>query len=305
MDLGENKNWAEQTALSFDAVEKAYGEFCLGPLTLKLPAGCVTGLVGENGAGKTTLMKLALGMAIPDSGTVSCLDFDPVREGKQARKDVGVVFGELQIPGNFTAQMAGDFWQGIYENFDRDYFKRLQERFAIPGNKPIRRFSAGMKAKLALAGAVSHHPRLLILDEPLNSLDPLAKEEAMEMLRELGGEEISILISSHTVADLEKLADYLAFLHSGNLFLFEEKDRLLERYRAVQGTEGALKGLREQNVRLIGMRQGAFGSWAVLDKTSVQSRAVLESFGILEESASLEEIVTCLMREEKAGCREA
>ena len=122
MDLGENKNWAEQTALSFDAVEKAYGEFCLGPLTLKLPAGCVTGLVGENGAGKTTLMKLALGMAIPDSGTVSCLDFDPVREGKQARKDVGVVFGELQIPGNFTAQMAGDFWQGIYENFDRDYF---------------------------------------------------------------------------------------------------------------------------------------------------------------------------------------
>ena len=162
MDLGENKNWAEQTALSFDAVEKAYGEFCLGPLSLKLPAGCVTGLVGENGAGKTTLMKLALGMAIPDSGTVSCLDFDPVREGKQARKDVGVVFGELQIPGNFTAQMAGDFWQGIYENFDRDYFKRLQERFAIPGSKPIRRFSAGMKAKLALAGAVSHHPRLLI-----------------------------------------------------------------------------------------------------------------------------------------------
>ena len=78
----------------------------------------------------------------------------------------------------------------------------------------------------------------------------------MEMLRELGGEEISILISSHTVADLEKLADYLAFLHSGNLFLFEEKDRLLERYRAVQGTEGALKGLREQNVRLIGMRRG-------------------------------------------------
>ena len=127
----------------------------------------------------------------------------------------------------------------------------------------------------------------------------------MEMLRELGGEEISSLISSHTVADLEKLADYLAFLHSGNLFLFEEKDRLLERYRAVQGTEGALKGLREQNVRLIGMRRGAFGSWAVLDKTSVQSRAVLESFGILEEPASLEEIVTCLMREEKSGCREA
>ena len=305
MDLRDNKNWAGQTALSFEAVEKTYEGFCLGPLTLELPAGCVTGLVGENGAGKTTLMKLALGMTAPDRGTVSCLDFDPVREGKQARKDVGVVFGEAQIPGNFTAQMAGDFWQGIYENFDRDYFNQLQNRFAIPGSKPILRFSAGMKAKLALAGAVSHHPRLLILDEPLNGLDPLAKEEALEILRELGEEEISILISSHTVADLEKLADYLAFLHSGKLFLFEEKDRLLERYRAVQGTEEALKGLRDQNVRMIGMRQGAFGSWAVLDKTSVQNREILERSGILEEPASLEEIVTCLMREEKADGREA
>lgn len=288
-----------QAALSFQKVRKEYKDFCLGPLTLSVPEGCITGLVGENGAGKTTLMKAALGMLLPDEGTVSCLVCNPVREGKQARKEVGVVFGELQLPGNFTARMAGKFWQEIYEGFDEAYFKRLQERFSVPENKPVRQLSAGMKAKLALAGAVSHHPRLLILDEPLNGLDPLAKDEAVELLRELGEEEVTILISSHTTADLEKLADYLAFLHNGKLSLFEEKDGLLERYRTVQGAEEALERLRQQDIRLLGMRRGAFGVWALLDGTSVQNRAALENSGLLTERASLEEIVTCLMKEEK------
>ena len=241
MDAGKDSNRMSlengtQAALSFQEVRKEYGDFCLGPLTLSVPEGCITGLVGENGAGKTTLMKAALGMVLLDEGTVSCLGCNPVREGKQARREVGVVFGELQLPGNFTARMAGKFWQEIYEGFDEAYFKRLQERFSVPENKPVRQLSAGMKAKLALAGAVSHHPRLLILDEPLNGLDPLAKDEAVELLRELGEEEVTILISSHTTADLEKLADYLAFLHNGKLSLFEKKkDGLLERYEDSTG----------------------------------------------------------------------
>lgn len=301
-DAGKN---GAQAALSFQEVKKEYKSFCLGPLTLSVPEGCITGLVGENGAGKTTLMKMALGMVLPEGGKVSCLGFDPVREGRKARKSVGVIFGELQLPGNFTAQMAGEFWQGIYEEFDKVYFKRLQERLGVPEHKPVRQFSAGMKAKLALAGAVSHHPRLLILDEPLNGLDPLAKEEAVELLRELGEEEVSILISSHTTADLEKLADYLVFLHNGKLSMFEEKDRLLERYRAVQGPKEALEGLRQQNIRLIGMRQSAFGAWALFDRTTVQNRAVLEEAGLLSDRASLEEIVTCLMKEERLGKQDA
>ncbi len=309
MDEGKDKNKVIQekngiqAALSFQEVRKEYGDFCLGPLTLSVPEGCITGLVGENGAGKTTLMKAALGMALPDGGTVSCLGCNPVREGKQARKEVGVVFGELQLPGNFTARMAGKFWQEIYEGFDGAYFKRIQERFAVPENKPVRQLSAGMKAKLALAGAVSHHPRLLILDEPLNGLDPLAKDEAVELLRELGEEEVTILISSHTTADLEKLADYLAFLHNGKLALFDEKDGLLERYRTVQGAEETLDRLRQQNIRLLGMRRGAFGAWAIFDRASVQNRAVLEDPGLLTGRASLEEIVTCLLKEERAEQR--
>lgn len=290
MDAGKDSNRMSlengtQAALSFQEVRKEYGDFCLGPLTLSVPEGCITGLVGENGAGKTTLMKAALGMVLPDEGTVSCLGCNPVREGKQARKEVGVVFGELQLPGNFTARMAGKFWQEIYEGFDEAYFKRLQERFSVPENKPVRQLSAGMKAKLALAGAVSHHPRLLILDEPLNGLDPLAKDEAVELLRELGEEEVTILISSHTTADLEKLADYLAFLHNGKLSLFEEKDGLLERYRTVQGAEETLDRLRQQNIRLLGMRRGAFGAWAIFDRTSVQNRAVLAEKKYGEEEA--------------------
>lgn len=130
-------------------------------------------------------------------------------------------------------------------------------------------------------------------------LDPLAKDEAVELLRELGEEEVTILISSHTTADLEKLADYLAFLHNGKLSLFAEKDGLLERYRTVQGAEETLERLRQQDIRLLGMRRGAFGAWAILDRTSVQNRAVLEDSGLLTERAGLEEIVTCLMKEEK------
>ena len=126
MDAGKDSNRMSlengtQAALSFQEVRKEYGDFCLGPLTLSVPEGCITGLVGENGAGKTTLMKAALGMVLPDGGTVSCLGCNPVREGKQARKEVGVVFGELQLPGNFTARMAGKFWQEIYEGFDGSF----------------------------------------------------------------------------------------------------------------------------------------------------------------------------------------
>lgn len=301
-------DWAlEDCAVCVRGVEKEYRDFCLGPIDFYLPSGCITGLAGENGAGKTTLIRTILGLARPEQGTVSCFGQDIKAEGKRLREQIGAVLGEIGLPGMFTAQTAMRLWEKTYRSFDRRYFMELSERLQIPGNKQLHSLSSGTGIKLAIAGAMSHRPRLLLLDEPLNGLDPISREEVMDMIRDFArDEEHTVLISSHILSDLEKIADYIAVMQGGRLKLFEEKDALMERFAAASGSWEEISALARV-FQMAGYRRNRFGAWALFDRESAPGGRELlkkaggEAEGAILEPASLEEIVVCLMKEEKVG----
>ena len=215
-------------ALEIKNLNKSFSGFQLNNLNLNLPTGCIMGLIGENGAGKSTTIKLILDMLHKDSGTITILGKDNNNNIELLKEDIGVVMDEVGIPECFTAKQVGKVMKHSYRNWDKAEYARLLQKLSIPDNKPFSDLSRGMKMKLGIAIAMSHGAKLLLLDEPTSGLDPVVRDEVVEMFYDFTRDENhSILISSHIVSDLERLCDYVAFLHKGKLLLCEEKDVLL------------------------------------------------------------------------------
>ena len=218
-------------ALEIRDLTRHFGDFTLDSLNLTLPGGCILGLIGENGAGKSTTIRLILGMLRPDGGTVIILGRDNRDNLALTKQDIGVVLDEVGIPECMTPKQVGRVMADVFTRWDAKTYEGLLGRFSLPENKKFREFSRGMKMKLGLAVALSHQAKLLILDEATSGLDPVVRDEVVSILSEFTRDEShSILISSHIVSDLEKLCDYVAFLHRGKLLLCEEKDMLLSEY---------------------------------------------------------------------------
>ena len=218
-------------ALEIRGLTKHLADFTLDNLNLTLPGGCILGLIGENGAGKSTTIRLILGMLRPDGGTVTILGRDNRDNLALTKQDIGVVLDEVGIPECMTPKQVGIVMADVFTRWDTKTYEGLLERFSLPENKKFKEFSRGMKMKLGLAVALSHEAKLLILDEATSGLDPVVRDEVVSILSEFTRDEShSILISSHIVSDLEKLCDYVAFLHRGKLLLCEEKDMLLSEY---------------------------------------------------------------------------
>lgn len=218
-------------ALEIRNLTRHFGDFTLDSLNLTLPGGCILGLIGENGAGKSTTIRLILGMLRPDGGTITILGRDNRDNLALTKQDIGVVLDEVGIPECMTPKQVGRVMADVFTRWDAKTYEGLLERFSLPENKKFKEFSRGMKMKLGLAVALSHQAKLLILDEATSGLDPVVRDEVVSILSEFTRDEShSILISSHIVSDLEKLCDYVAFLHKGKLLLCEEKDMLLSEY---------------------------------------------------------------------------
>ena len=221
-------------ALEIRNLTKSYPDFTLDNFNLTLPSGCIMGLVGENGAGKSTTIKLILDMIHKDSGSVTILGKDNGDNMKLTKEDIGVVLDEVGIPECLTVDQVGTVMKHTFQNWNDEEFSRLVQKLALPDEKQFKEFSRGMKMKLGIAIAMSHNSKLLILDEATSGLDPVVRDEVVEMFNEFTRDEShSILMSSHIVTDLEKLCDYIVFLHKGKLLLCEEKDLLLEEYGLV------------------------------------------------------------------------
>lgn len=249
--------------LSAKNVKKSYAGFCLDSVSLQVPKGSIVGLIGENGAGKTTLIKCILGLA-KARGEISLLPETP--EGRDLRQDLGVVLGAPGIPANLTVLQVEKIMAATYDRWSRSRFMDYCRQFSIREDSRISELSAGAKMKLGLAIALSHRAKLLILDEPAAGLDPVARDALNDILFDFTRDEsCGVLISSHILSDLERVCDYIAFLHAGKLVFFEEKDRLLERFGIYRCSPEERSALPKGAV--LGLRRTTYGDEVLIDKT--------------------------------------
>lgn len=238
-------------AIEIKNLTKSFDGFKLDNLSLTLPSGCILGLIGENGAGKSTTIKLILGALRADSGSISLLGRDSREMTALEKEEIGVVLDGVSFPQTLTLRQIEHMFALSYTNWDAAEFKRLVSKFGLSEdwNKKFKDFSRGMRMKLGIAAALSHGAKLLILDEATAGLDPVVRDEVLDILNDFTRDEThSVLISSHIVSDLEKLCDYIAFLHRGRLMLCEEKDVLLSEYGILRCAKDELRELDESAV---------------------------------------------------------
>lgn len=203
-------------ALEITGLTKRYPGFTLDHLSFSLPEGCIMGLIGENGAGKTTALKLMLGLVHPDEGGARLLGRAAV--DRETKEHLGVVMDECGFPENLTLHDVDAILSRCYRTWDTLRFQGWADRFELPRKKPVKAFSRGMRMKLSIAAALSHDSRLLLLDEATSGLDPVVRDEMLDVLRDfIQDERRSVLLSSHIISDLEKVCDYVTFLHKGQL----------------------------------------------------------------------------------------
>lgn len=268
-------------AIEIRGLVKEYKDFRLNSVDLTLPGGCILGLIGENGAGKSTLIKCLLGVILKNEGSIKILGRDADTELADIKEDIGVVMDEVGIPDSFRYKHINAVMKNTFRNWDEKLFESYMEKFKLPRDKKFKEFSRGMKMKMGIAIALSHNAKLLVLDEATNGLDPVIRDEVTDIFYEFTrDEEHSILISSHIVSDLEKLCDYVSFIHKGQVLLNEEKDVLLEEYAIAHTTEEELKELDPSAIR--GRKSGKYGVQVLVRRDAVPAGMKLSPVTIEE-----------------------
>ncbi len=280
-----------QTILEIEGLSKRYKDFSLENVSFSLPAGCIMGFIGENGAGKSTTIKLILGLIQKDAGNVRMFGRENYLENKDVFEQIGVVLDETGLHDTLTARDCGAIFSRMYRTWKPQVFRDYCARFSLPEKKQLKEFSSGMKRKLSIAAALSHDSRLLLLDEATSGLDPIVRDELLDVFLEfIQDERRSILLSSHILSDLEKACDYISFLHKGRLLFCEQKDVLLERYCVLKCAEGDLG--RIDPARIHGIRRNKFGVEALVERENIPK-------GFLTNVAGIEDIMLFLSRGEK------
>lgn len=268
-------------AIEIKGLTKKYSRFTLSGIDLALPCGCIMGLIGENGAGKSTTIKLILDIIEKDSGTVNIFGKGVTAASAKIRDDIGVVLDEPCFPETLKATHINKIMKHTYSNWSEETFFDLLRRFDIDETKRFKALSKGMKMKISIAVALSHNAKLLILDEPTSGLDPVIRDEIVDIFYEFTrNPSNSILISSHIVSDLEKLCDYIAFIHKGKLLLCEEKDRLLEKYCIIRCSSEDIEKVDSAAIR--SKKESPYGVEAVVERDALPAGFEVSPVGIEE-----------------------
>ncbi len=253
-----------ENAIEVRGLCKDYGTFQLQDVSFTLPRGSIMGLIGENGAGKSTTIKAILNLIHRDGGEISVLGMDCIHHEREIKEHVGVVLDESTFHDMLTAHDVEKILSKIYRSWDSRLFRQYLDRFSLPENKTVKTYSKGMKMKLSIAAALSVQPELLILDEATSGLDPVVRNEILdEFLDFIQDERKAVLISSHITSDLEKIADYVTYLHRGRVVLSESRDELLESYGRVACPLDDLKKIDRKY--LVGCRKNRFGCEALVN----------------------------------------
>lgn len=277
-------------AIKISKLTKKFGNFKLGPLDFKIKKGAITGFIGENGAGKSTTVKLILGVLGGNRGTIEIFDKDIKDLSMDERYKIGFVFDDLFLPDSMKVFEIEKMHSLLYKGYwEEERFYEFVENFSLPTDIPISAFSRGMKMKLGLALAMSHGAELLILDEPTSGLDPVVRDDFLDILLDfIQDENHTVLISSHILSDLEKIADYIAFIHKGELIFNEEKDGLSEKYGLVSLGNEEYESL--DKTALVGVRKHQFGRQCLVKRDKIPS-------GIDIEKPSIEDIMVYMVKE--------
>lgn len=223
-----------ENILQVENLSKHYSGFNLDNVSFSVPKGTIMGLIGENGAGKSTTIKTILGLVKKDGGKVSFWGQE-LSKSKQFKEDIGVVFDDINFYETLTPEKAGKISAAAYKQWDKELYGNYLKRFGLDENKEIKSLSKGMKTKLCIAVALSHKPKLLILDEATSGLDPVMRDDILDVFLDfVQDEEHSVIMSSHITADLEKIADYITFIHKGKVILSKSKDDLRYNYGIIR-----------------------------------------------------------------------
>ena len=268
-------------------VTKDYGDFKLDNVNLCVPQGCIYGFIGQNGAGKTTTIQLILDIIKRDSGDIKVFGKDIIKEGVVLKEDIGVVYDEMGFHEFLTAKDINNIMKKIYSNWSAETFFNYLTRFSLPTKKRCGAFSRGMRMKLQIAVAMSHNAKLLIMDEPTSGLDPIVRNEILDIFQEfVVDENHTILLSSHITADLERIADMVAFIDHGKIILDGDKNEIIEKHGLVKCKEEDIDKFEKEDI--VSIKKSTFNTEILVNN---RQKYIDKYSDLLIEQTTLENIM--------------
>ena len=284
-----------ENAIELKGVTKRYDGFTLDNVSFTVPRGSIMGFIGQNGAGKTTTIRSLLNITALDSGEIKLLGLDHIKDEYEIKKRIAVVFDELPFHDSFTGEALSRMFSGLYATWDKTEFFKLCDRFGLPVKKKLSKFSKGMKMKMQIATALSHDAELLVMDEATTGLDPIVRNEILDIFREylIDGNR-SILMSSHITSDLEKIADSVTFIDKGKILVTGYKDDILDSHGVIKCTKDEYKEIDPADI--VSARLNEFGAEIM---TADRNAAAQKYSGAAIEKTTLEEIMLFYVNREK------
>lgn len=281
--------------LCIKGLTKKFDNFKLNNINMVIPKGSIMGLIGENGAGKTTLIKCILNLIKKDSGNINVLDFDIDNSDGIYKEYIGVVFDECLFNEIYNSRDINRIFKGIYKNWNESEFFSYIKKFNIDEKKKIKEYSKGMKMKLSIAVALSHNAKFLILDEAMSGIDPIVRNEILDIFMDfIQNDENSILISSHITSDLEKICDYITFIHNGEIFASRNKDLFIEEYGILKCGNDEFQNIDKEDI--LSVRKNNFNVEILVDK-KYKMKNKYKNFII--DNVTLEDIMMFVIKGER------
>ncbi|MHB1407233.1 MAG: ABC transporter ATP-binding protein [Desulfitobacteriaceae bacterium] len=293
--MGNSHN-PTRNVLEINSLSKDFKTFSLKQISFNVPQGYIMGFIGPNGAGKSTTIKLIMNLLKKNAGDIKVFGLDHLESEKEIKDRIGFVFDENYYYEELTIAAMVKIIAPFYSRWDQAAFDKHLRAFGMSPKIKIKELSKGMKMKFSLAVALSHHADLLIMDEPTGGLDPIVRAELLEILSDLIQDEAkSVFFSTHITSDLDKIADYITFIHEGEIVFTAVKDDILEQYGVVKGDKKLLD--RETEKLFVGLTTNQFGfEGLVRDKTL--ARITFKDQALVEKP-TLEDIMLYTVRREK------
>ncbi|MCM3239691.1 ABC transporter ATP-binding protein [Heyndrickxia oleronia] len=274
--------------VEFNHVSKSFKDFSLKDVTFSIKKGYITGFIGSNGAGKSTTIKLLMNLLKKDSGDITIFGLDQNKYNQEIKSRIGFVYDENCFYDTLTIKELRKVIAPMYPKWNDDLFYKYVDQFRLPEKQQVKSFSKGMKMKLAIVFAISHDPEFIVMDEPTSGLDPVFRREILEILHEIMlDEQKTIFFSTHITTDLDRIADYITYIHKGQILFSKEREELLAEYGIVKGKNDLLD--RDTEKEFVSIRKTGVGFEALTSNV----KKTMNLFGdeVLIEKPSLEDIM--------------